>query len=60
MVNKLSSIGLGYVIYDDTIQVYKGNKEIYDNLSSLAKINLDKQFQKYHLIELVNSIMEKD
>lgn len=41
VVNKLSSLGLGYVIYDDTIQIYKGNEEIYDNLSSLAKISFN-------------------
>ena len=33
---------------------------IYDNLWFLAKIKLDKQFQRYNLIELVDSILEKD
>lgn len=60
VVNKFSELSLGYVIYDDTIQVYKGNESIYDNLCTLAKIKIQKQFQRYHLIELIDSIMEKD
>ena len=60
VVNKISSLDLGYVIYDDSIQVYKGNERIYDNICSLAKIKLDKQYKRIHLIELIESILEKD